>query len=135
MSAHDVIHFIEMELDSTKPRTNLKFTEDEDRRLVKAIRKVVGMRHSPVSELPLVGVAWSAVADLMNNERGPPEYLARCCIFNHPIDLIAYVRWTKNLRYRLVYGNASELPFFAKDLKILEVLFKMILLSKCGIPP
>lgn len=70
-------------IDAKKPRKNLKFSEDEDRRLVKAIRRSVGMRSCPVSELPLLGIAWSAVADLMNNERGAPEYQSRCLTISY----------------------------------------------------
>lgn len=86
-----------------------KYTPEEEERLISAIRQVLGMENSPVTELPALGIKWQAVAQLMNNERNSVEY---------------QIKWG-HLRQRLLFGknpNVNEEDQIQTDLRILDAI-------------
>lgn len=81
-----------------------KYTPEEEARLEGAVREVVGMRDRPLADLPQLGISWSAVAQLMRNERNSVEY---------------QIKWM-HLRQRLLFGKAGVAA--ADDLLRIDLL-------------
>lgn len=54
-----------------------KFSDEEDRRIVAAVRKVTGLEAIPLKDLINYNISWTNLANELGNERLPIDYTRR----------------------------------------------------------